>query len=226
VRSTIPLALVALATLPAPALAQSGGITVVQPGGGQPQEQPSEQESPARPVGAYAGHVPGAGNMPPRPPPPEGERRILTWPGFQARDDGASRFFLQTNGPVRTETSSEEGRFVVLLQNTRIHLRNNRRTLETRYFDTPVGRARIERRGNDVALVLELRAQVTPNVSNQQGQSGYWFVLVQFPSGNWLPEELRLQREGSSSEEDQPSGGRGATQATDTERPPGFGQTP
>lgn len=144
----------------------------------------------------YAGVSPGSGHAPPRAPEPGGSGPVLmTWPGFQARPDGASRFFLQTTGPVQVEQKHEDGRFVVVLKGCRLHLRNNRRPLETRYFNTPVSSARIERRGRDLAFVMSLRADVTPVVSTQSGANGYNFVLLEFPAGNYLPDELRTERD-------------------------------
>lgn len=144
----------------------------------------------------YAGVSPGSANAPPRAPDPGGEGPLLmTWPGFQARPDGASRFFLQTTGTVQVEQKNEEGRFVLVLKGCRLHLRNNRRPLETRYFNTPVSSARIERRGRDLAFVMSLRAPVTPMVSTQSGAGGYNFVLLEFPAGNYLPEDLRTERD-------------------------------
>lgn len=147
-----------------------------------------------RPVGSYAGVVPGSANLPPRSPAPQEGRLLVTWPGFQQRPDGASRFFLQTTGPVQVEQRPDEGRFVLILKDAELHLRNNRRPLETRYFNTPVEAARIERRGRDLAFVLDLRAPVTPAVSQKRASTGYNFVFLEFPAGNYIPEELRRER--------------------------------
>lgn len=159
-------------------------------------QEPSgpQGQAPERPVGSYAGVAPGSGNMPPRSPSPEAQRLLMTWPGFQQRPDGASRFFLQTTRPVQVDQRSEEGRFVLILKSTRLHLRNNRRPLETRYFNTPVEAARIERRGRDLAFVMDLRAPVTPVVSQERASSGYNFVFLEFPAGSYVPEELRIER--------------------------------
>ena len=153
----------------------------------QPQGQPGGE------AGGYAGVVPGTGNLPPRAPSPGGNL-LMTWPGFQQRPDGASRFFLQTTAAVQVEQLQEQGRFVLLLKNTGLHLRNNRRPLETRYFNTPVSKAGIERRGRDLAFVLELRGGVTPVVSQEVASNGYNFIYLEFPAGNFIPQELQIER--------------------------------
>lgn len=140
-------------------------------------------------VGDYQGVVPGEANRPPRAR-AIGARPVVTWPGFQLRADGASRFFIQTNQPIAPELLTEARRVRVRLRGTGVHLWNNRRWLETRFFNTPVLRARIERHRRDAFLVLELRADVIPRVSSEQA-NGFHFVFVEFPPGNYVPAELR-----------------------------------
>jgi hypothetical protein len=141
-------------------------------------------------LGDYQGVVPGEANRPPRAR-AIGSRRVVTWPGFQLRADGASRFFIQTNQEVAPELLTEANRVTVRLRGTGVHLWNNRRWLETQFFNTPVARARIERRRRDVFLVLELRANVIPRVSSERAPTGFYFVYVEFPPGNYVPAELR-----------------------------------
>ncbi len=149
----------------------------------------------ARPVGEYAGVEPGEAQPPPalgrvarrraRAPRPSS---ILTWPGFTPLAGGGSRFFVQTTDPVMPEVRVEEGRVVLLFRNTRIHLRNSARWLETRFFDTPVARARLERRGRDMAFVLYLRAPATPRLSTEPAPGGtFHYVYVDFPPGAYAP---------------------------------------
>jgi len=178
-----------------PVLAQNGSAPSEEGGG-------HADVGPARTVGAYQGVTPGG---PSESPPAEGRVRssrttetqrgrrgpvhLLTWPGFQAREDGSSRF-LQTSDTVETATSSAPGRFELLLKNTRVHLRTNALPLETRFFNTPVLRAVVERRGSDLAVVFHLRAEVTPRVSAEAAPSGYHYVYVDFAAGSYLPAEV------------------------------------
>lgn len=174
----------------------------------------------ARPVGEYAGVEPGEAQPPPalgrvarrraRPPRPSS---ILTWPGFTPQPDGGSRFFVQTTDPVMPEVSVEAGRVVLLFRNTRIHLRNSARWLETRFFDTPVARARLERRGRDMAFVLYLRAAATPRISTEPAPgAAFHYVYVDFPPGRYAP----VQTVPSPP----PAPAREVDPALDDERPP------
>lgn len=106
---------------------------------------------------------------------------MLTWPGFEPR--GGGRFFLQTTGPIQHETVTSEGRFEVILRGARTHVRNTRRPLITRFFETPVAEARIERRGrNDLAFVFLMQAAATPTVSEGTAENGYHYLYVDFPA--------------------------------------------
>lgn len=117
-------------------------------------------------------------------------RQILTWPGFSPLGDGGSRFFVQTTEPIQPEVHVEQGRVVVLFRNTTIHVRNSGRWLETRFFNTPVRRARLERRRRDMALVLYLRSGVTvqPRIRQEAAPgANFHYVYVDFPPGDYAP---------------------------------------
>lgn len=144
----------------------------------------------------YEGVIPGTDHRPPA------ERRIgrargrgrravndiVTWPGFQPSADGSSRFFVQTTGSVAATVSRSEGRVEIVFPNCGTHLSNSRRWLETQYFETPVLRARLERRGRDMVLVMHMRADVTPTLTSGMGENGYFFTYVEFAAGHYLPD--------------------------------------
>jgi len=153
----------------------------------------SAQEAPAG-SGGYEGVSPGSGTPPAarrleRRTGARARASILTWPGFTAQPGGGSRFFVQTTEPVRTDVRTTADRVEVIFRNTRIHLANSRRWLETRHFDTPVLRARLERRGRDMVLVMHLRGAAIPTVTTGPGEGGFHFVYIDFPAGDWLPAE-------------------------------------
>ena len=146
----------------------------------------SAQEAPG--ATGYEGVSPGTGTPPAarrleRRTGARAQASILTWPGFTAQAGGGSRFFVQTTAPVTTEVRTTADRVEVIFRNTRIHLANSRRWLETRHFETPVLRARLERRGRDMVLVMHLRGAATPTVSSGAGEGGFHFVYVDFPAG-------------------------------------------
>jgi hypothetical protein len=150
--------------------------------------QPRIEVRDPRATGEYAGVAPENQHTPPRHGAVQRSQSgtLITWPGFQMRADGGSRFFLQVSHPPQTELVRTEGRVELLVRGTSTHVRNTRRPLETRFFNTPVTRARIERRSRDLAFVFDLRADVTPTVSQQAGANGYHFVIVDFPRGTYV----------------------------------------
>ena len=66
------------------------------------------------------------------------EVRELNWIGFQQFKE-VSRVFVRTTEPVKYKVENSKGDVIVLvLENTTVPLKNNRRQLDTRYFDSPV----------------------------------------------------------------------------------------
>ena len=120
-------------------------------------------------------------NLPPKAEEiPEGAL-MLTWPGFMMLEDG-SCFFVQTSKPVKFGTHTSKGRLELVLHDTRVHLKNNFLPLETQFFDTPVTRATVQHRGKkDVAMVFEMREDVTPTITQSKGKDGFNYIFVKFP---------------------------------------------
>ncbi len=143
--------------------------------------------------------------------------QILTWPGFQMLESGGSRFFVQTTGPVSTQVRVSPGRIEVMFPNTTIHLRNSSRWLETRFFDTPVIRARLERRGRDMVFVMQMRADLTPRISTNEA-GGFVYTSIDFERGHFLP-----LTEPSAPESGHVGVARESARALDDERPPVHG---
>ena len=132
---------------------------------------------------SYEGVTPGSEtseNLPPKADEiPEGAL-MLTWPGFMMLEDGSS-FFIQTSKPVKFGTRKSEGRLELVLHNTRVHLKNNFLPLETQFFDTPVVRATVQRKGKkDLVMVFEMREDATPSITQKMGKDGFNYVFVKF----------------------------------------------
>jgi hypothetical protein len=146
------------------------------------------------PISEYSGVTPGVSHPPPRAGRLASRRgararaEIITWPGFQAQTGGGSRFFVETTGPVTTEIHASEGRVEIVFHETTVHLSNSRRWLETQFFETPVVRARLERRRRDMVLVMQMRAAVTPTISQSTDANGYHFTYIDFAGGHYLPD--------------------------------------
>lgn len=137
----------------------------------------------------YQGVIPGSANPPPRTRVSRRDNRaVITWPGFQTQGQG-SRIFIQSSRPISVQESRGPSRIIYRLPNSVISTRNNRNPLVTSQFNTPVSQAFLRRAGrNDVELVIIMRAEVQPSVSNAPGENGLQFVFIDFPSGNWLPD--------------------------------------
>jgi hypothetical protein len=156
--------------------------------------------APPHPLSQYGGVTPGHPNPPPRVETlrARGHARggaahahpneIIAWPGFQMQPSGGSRFFVQTTGPVTTEVHASEGRVEIVFHDTAVHLANSRRWLETQFFETPVVRARLERRRRDMVFVMQLRAAATPMLSTGTDPSGFTFTYIDFGAGHFVPD--------------------------------------
>ncbi len=202
------------------------------------QAQPRIEVRDSRTTGEYAGVTPDNDRTPPRhgAAQRDAERRLVTWPGFQMRPGGGSRFFLQVNQTAQTELVRNEDRVELLVRGTRTHVRNTRLPLETRFFNTPVTRARVEVRGDDVVFVMTMRADVMPTVTSRAGANGYQYVFIDFPAGRYVegpaaPPTPAPARETRAAEDDTPSGSQDddvdvpaplPPGMRDAERPPGM----
>lgn len=175
--ATVPAILggIGLLAVGAAAVAQSADTTTVAPDA------------------AYPGVIPGTGHPPPAASRAAREpRAVLTWPGFQLTE-GGSRIFVQSTRPIEWSRADQNGRVVVVIRNARIHLTNSRRPLVTEHFAaTPVARAKLERHGRDVHLVIELKVATIAGISTHDAGDGYWYLYVDFPAGQYGTPESNL----------------------------------
>src|SRR5262249_11814559 len=98
---------------------------------------------------------------PPRTPAPS-HAIVLTRPGFQMAPDGSSRVCVLAGAMPPYDPRVVGRRVEIRVRGARLGVSNDRAWLDTRYFETPVARARLERRGADAILVCELRGDATP----------------------------------------------------------------
>jgi hypothetical protein len=143
-------------------------------------------DHPEHPLGTYAGVVPGASSAPAVPVAKTETKPVITWPGFQMRQDGTSRVFIQSTTALTPQPSAAGSRFSVYLPGAKVAGNTNRLPLETRYFNTPVSRVNIEVQREGVTLVLDLRAEITPVVSSDRGPTGYYFLYIDLPKGTFV----------------------------------------
>jgi hypothetical protein len=145
------------------------------------------EEPPAAPAGAqkYVGVVPGAETRNPLPPAGKAPPHLI-WTGFQVNESG-SRVFFQTNMPVTFEVKPADDRsgrkatLSVFLRNCRIHLANNRRNLDTRFFATPVSGVTAHQRRKDVELRITLKERASATPRSEAGPDGTHFLVLEFP---------------------------------------------
>lgn len=143
-------------------------------------------EVPGHPLGTYAGVVPGASSSPAVPVAKTESKPMITWPGFQMRQDGTSRVFIQSTTALTPQPSAAGPRFTVYLPGAKVAGNTNKLPLETRFFNTPVSRVNIEQQKEGVTLVLDLRAEVSPVVSSERGPAGYYFLYIDLPKGTFV----------------------------------------
>ena len=173
-----------------PALSQ----TIVAP-------SPLERSMEATPAPAnaqkYDGVVPGLAAKNPLPAAPKAGAHLV-WTGFQMTPTG-SRVFLQTTAPVQFDL--DEGRagksgkstLAVRLEGCRIHMANNRRRIDTRFFATPVAGVSARQKGHNVEVRIALREVATGVPHTEPGPDGTQFVVVDFPPGTATPEPSAIE---------------------------------
>jgi hypothetical protein len=154
--------------------------------------------APVTPPVKYAGVSPGGSGRNPLPT-PKREPTHLVWTGFRMAGDRAEVFF-QTSRPVEYELKpgAHEGRgtakgrgLSVFLRNCRIHYRNNSRSLDTRFFRTPVAGVSARQRRHDVELSIALKEDARPEPRTEVGPDGTHFLVLQFPAASVAPGPVR-----------------------------------
>ncbi len=196
-----PVVVASPSSTPAPPPTLSTGAPA--PTGPVEQITPSHGPAPrgvAAPVEArrpeeYGGITPGMPSVPPglrRARRAQGGPTRVAWPGFQMVP-GGSRLFVVLTAPQPVGEATRNGRTRVFhIPSASILLSNNRRPLITEAFATPVSRAFLRPGRGGVDLVVELRAEVEPTISQGTSTQGFHFVYLNFPSFA-APELARIQ---------------------------------
>ncbi len=161
----------------------SGTWSYARSGTPQPRVVRTTQDIDAvpNPAGYYSGVSIEGNHVPPFPAARMGTRPAsMTWTGFERMGD-ASRVFFEVSADVTTKLDVKPGVVTVRLSNTRINVRNNSRSLDLRYFRTPVRSVKMTRRGRDAVATIVLKHASTPTVSWIAGKAGYRMLVVDFP---------------------------------------------
>lgn len=133
----------------------------------------------------YGGVSPGSNAIPDGIAAQPGEGALVTWPGFQMLPDGGSRVFVQTSIAVTPELKGDGRELDVLLRSVSLPRGNARRPLDTSFFNTPVKTVRAKPRKGGVVVEIELKTKVSPSVRTEKAPTGYYFVYLDFPAGNY-----------------------------------------
>ena len=94
--------------------------------------------------------------------------------------DGGSRVFVQTTAEVELKVAPGKGGVTLTLHNCRVHMRNNSRTLDTRFFASPVQQIAVHQRRGDIELDVALRAPVHSTARLEAGPGGTHFWVIDF----------------------------------------------
>jgi len=115
-------------------------------------------------------------------PPPKGTGAHLVWTGFRKADQGAL-VILQTSTATTFEVGPASGKRVsIFLRGCRIHLDNNSRRLETRFFGTNVLSVQARQRKKDVEIIVTLKAPAVPTPRTEAGPDGSQNIVLAFSS--------------------------------------------
>ena len=138
---------------------------------------PAEAQAPGG--SAYRGVVPGGTKAPPHAPKKKNPVRV-TWTGFQMREDGGSRVFVQLTADAPFQVTEVGSALHVTIKGARLNLRNNGRPLDTHFFATPVKSIHATEKGGEVVLVIECKGHANHS-EKTESQGGYQFLMIDFP---------------------------------------------
>ena len=106
--------------------------------------------------------------------------------GFRLTKDGGSEIVIQTSAEVTLEERSTAAGSVFVVKNCRVQRSNDRRPLDTRFFDSPVTGVTLKEHGGDLEINVALRgsATATPHKEHGPGNSWYWILDVPGKDGD------------------------------------------
>jgi hypothetical protein len=118
---------------------------------------------------------------------PRADAAVATFPGFRLLPDGRSRIYVELTKAVSVDEQRADGKIVYVIHDARVPVRNNRNSLITTHFATPVGRARLLAAGGDVELIIDLRQAASASQKIVAGDDGGVRLEVDFPAGDYPP---------------------------------------
>jgi hypothetical protein len=135
--------------------------------------------------GSYKGVAPGAQALPPHPPrlPLKKGPQRMTWSGFQVKD-GVPTVFLELTSAPEYRVEDAPGEVVVTLKNTVVPLRNNRRALDVRGFETAVKEVSTQPKGKDVRVTIKTKSGDRPSHHErvEDAAGGFRMLVIELPA--------------------------------------------
>ncbi|MGO8994282.1 MAG: hypothetical protein ACLQVI_13215 [Polyangiaceae bacterium] len=170
-----------------PSLAKGSGVTGYAYGGRSAPSPVASSET-RHHHGLYAHHA---------------NEAVATFTGFEMLADGGSRLFVQLSKQVdvgqekvavaharkakKGQERAAESRLKFVLKGTEVVNPLNEHALVTVHFNTPVVRARLVPAGSNLDLMVELRADVTPEMKIIPAKDNGAMLQIDFPKGSYLP---------------------------------------
>lgn len=100
-----------------------------------------------------------------------------TFIGFRRLGAARTLVYVELDRPVTIRPSGSGRTVEFILSKARVPLRNNRRPLLARHFDSPVQRAQLVPAGKDVKLVIQLREDATVSTRLVETRLGATFEV-------------------------------------------------
>lgn len=115
------------------------------------------------------------------------DETVATFIGLRQLGDAKTLIYVELTNAVEPKLTSKGRTLEFLLPNTKVTLRNNRRPLLARHFDSVVNTAQLVPAGKDLKLVIELREDAEPKsrvVQQAQGATFEVELARPKPAGN------------------------------------------
>lgn len=159
------------------------------------------------PQDLHAAGLDGRASMRPRPRlrpaallHPRVDASIATFPGFRVLPDGKTQLYVELSRPCSVNERRQGGTLVYVLRGARVVAKNNKNALITTHFPTPMDRARLRSAGEDLEVVIDLRADVSASYEVVPSEGGTARLQVTFPAGSFPPAAPRRFEPGPAQE--------------------------
>ncbi|HEX2660482.1 MAG TPA: AMIN domain-containing protein [Polyangia bacterium] len=101
--------------------------------------------------------------------------------GFRMTKEGNSQIVMQTSTEVTLEQRATSDGSVFVVKNCRVQRSNDRRPLDTRFFDSPVTGVTLKEHGGDLEINVALRASATATPHKEPGPGNTWYWILDVP---------------------------------------------